>query len=255
MTRKLIEIERGHYKKTGPQYLFIDPEPLDDPACARDIDDPASVFAAYLRPKIKSGRDEASKEVREYLKVENLADAVAHTIQSLPEKRTAALRAWVDEALSSRIYLYADVDLRGEEVEMGIMLTTGGPRDAEVARVLLATGVVGASYASYGDYEMRRSFLHTAKNATPGFRKKPIGLELANKFEYDDVAEQLGFRRGTWKGPGIYDLNNRRVTFVGTRDAFRHATALQRAEVAIDDVRYDARHACVRLREQLAGAK
>jgi hypothetical protein len=48
---------------------FVDVRPVDDPACMRGEDDPSSAFSQYLLPKLKGSRDEASREVLEYLKV------------------------------------------------------------------------------------------------------------------------------------------------------------------------------------------
>lgn len=117
-------------------YELVETTPIDDPACARDENDLSSAFAQFLLPKVEHAKDDASKEVREYLKVEGLADAVAHTIQALPASKTRQLRAWTEQALSTRIYRQVKVFVRrgarnsGAYSEFGLILTTGGARDA-----------------------------------------------------------------------------------------------------------------------------
>lgn len=129
----LLDVEElgGRGLNRVRRYLFVDPTPFDEPACARDDSDPSSAFAQYIMPRVRAGKDEASKEVLEYLKVEPLADAIDDTIRSLPANKTRKLRTWVEEAAGSRVYRYVRVDVEGYvlEADVGFMHASEGPHN------------------------------------------------------------------------------------------------------------------------------
>ena len=146
--RKLIEVKPN---------FFIEPVPVDDTACARDLNDPMGAFAQYLLPRLKNANDEASKEVLALVKAgEGLGEAVAMTIQSLPTQKTKKLRAWTDEALSSNVYAYTQIQpSRGYEppfLVVGLLLTEGGPRD----KILQHSRVKQERASNYAPYRRAR---------------------------------------------------------------------------------------------------
>jgi len=121
--RKLVRIDKD---------FFVDPEPIDEPACLLDEGDPASAFSAFMLARLEDARDEASKEVlRSVEEGRDLGDAIVDAIESLPAQKTRKLRAWVSEAQTSRIYTYVKFFRSGTYV--GLRLTTGGPRDEVIA--------------------------------------------------------------------------------------------------------------------------
>lgn len=123
MGRKLVRIAKG---------VFVDPEPIDEPACLLDVDDPSSAFQAFVLPRIEDARDDASKEIMKSMEAgRSLGDAIVDAIESLPAQKTRRLRTWVDEAQSSRVY--ADVKFFQSGTYLGLRLTGGGPRSEIIA--------------------------------------------------------------------------------------------------------------------------
>lgn len=123
MTRKLVQFAK---------HAYADPEPIDEPTCLLDEDDPASAFQAFMLSRIKNSRDEASEEILKSMEAgRSLGDAIADAIESLPSQKTRKLRVWVDQAQSSRVYAYVKFFESGTYV--GLRLTQGGPTDELIA--------------------------------------------------------------------------------------------------------------------------
>ena len=244
-------------------WSFVSTTPIDEPECAR----PESVIeqTAWLLAKIKASKDEASQEVIEYLKVEPLADAIADTIRQLPMRKTMKLRDWTYQAITSRIYPYANINAAAVPVGRffiitGIMLTTGGPRDKELA----AQTVPG-----YGTYDMLVRSVPALLVKVASGKMQSQGLdgvrrdlnelpmvEVKSERAYNEACEALEISKRAWKGPGIYDFSYRRTPpsfVVRTEDEYRYAVALERAIESIADIRKltnELRDACAALRKK-----
>lgn len=116
-------------------YTLVDENPIEDPACMRDEDDPMSAFAQYLLPRLRQSRDEASREVLRFMEDgASISDAVIYTIKSLSTSKTKRLRVWVSEATSTRIYPFVEIAVIGNtrskevdaRVDFGLQITMSG---------------------------------------------------------------------------------------------------------------------------------
>jgi hypothetical protein len=233
--RKLIEIKPN---------FFIEPVPVDDDACVRDLNNPASAFTQYLLPRLKEARDEASEEVLALVKAgEGLGEAVAITIQNLSASKTRRLRAWTDEALSSHVYAYAQMlpGRRGQPsfLVVGLVLTEGGPGD-EILQRSTAKQFHATNYAPYrteaslGSWIRLRFASPSTINPTTWI---PPMVEVASEEQYDAALALLGLSGSAWELPGIYDFENFRrslPSYVGTVAEYEHAAARALAEKEIN---------------------
>lgn len=246
-------------------FTWVDTTPIDDPACVRDDSDPRSAFAQYLLPKLKDARDEASREVLEYLKVEDLTDAIAHTIQSLPANKTKKLRDWVREAQSTRIYAYCYVDTRGTgTAAVGLMLTAGKATDK-----ILATeeGYDIGIDLSYRHFEEVLEEMEEVVNSLPTmssaarksalekiFEEENRGMVLvSNERQYGYALQAMGISASAWNGAGIYDFYQQPPKFLGSLAAWRHAVALSTAEDMLAEQEFkpgQLKNMCTQLRSE-----
>src|SRR5262249_55110715 len=75
--RGRVFIHEAKHDLTSWTYMFVSSDAIEDPACARDENDPTSAFAQYLLPRLKESRDEASREVLDAMKAGRpIGDAV-----------------------------------------------------------------------------------------------------------------------------------------------------------------------------------
>lgn len=256
---KIIELNAPrHSYARNP--LFVGEHPIDEPACRLDIDDPSSAFAQYLMPRLKDGRDEASKEVLAFLKSgESLGDAVAFTIQSLSESKTKKLRAWIEEAYGSRFYPYATIGASAGGVSnVGIMLTVGGPRDTVLTKKHIRNWNVDADAFEFMSAS-RFYAITRGSNAEQDLREMlhdPYALrpEVMEKKTYDDALTLLGITQSGWKNPGLYDFKKSPPAYLGSRLEYEYAVAFREAQQAIAEMYDDASAlawACENLRAQV----
>jgi hypothetical protein len=240
MKSKLIE--RPSYE--ADTFMFVDSTPIDDPACMRDEDDPASAFAQYLLSKLKHDHGDASHEVLTAMKSgRSLTDAILDTIESLSPNKTKKLRTWVDEASSTRVFTFALVprDITRERVSVGVLLTTGGPKDYAEKRVTTFPEYVNAiDYQTVHDLRLRRKVGSTSL------------VYVDYEHAYESALEELGYSspyKG-WSGQGLYDFSKTWPEFLGTMEAFARVRAEKAAREAISAFLRSGEiaHECERLR-------
>jgi hypothetical protein len=250
MKSKLIE-RPSHDADT---FMFVDSTPIDDPACMRDENDPASAFAQYLLPKLKHDHGDASREVLMAMKSgRSLTDAILDTIESLSPNKTKKLRTWVDEASSTRVFTFALVprDIDREHVRVGVLLTTGGPKDYAVKRVSAAF----PEYVNGVHYQMVHELRAQIANGYGGsvIHSTPL-VYVDYEHTYESALEELGlpFPYKGWSGQGLYDFSKPWPEFLGTMEVFARARAEKAAREAISAFLRSGEIAdeCERLRER-----
>lgn len=224
----IVEIRRGEY---------VDPEPVEhEPGCVRFESDPGPAFENFLLPRLESVRDEASREILAAVRAGRpFGDAVLDVLESLPAHKTKKLRAWIEEARTTRIYAYVDVH-GTSRLSYGLLMTTGGPRDAVIAskemRTLELENV--APYWQFYDAikEMRRS---AGSSLGPAFVENPL-VEVSDEDEYDEALAMLNMspERGVWDKPGLYNFEESPPTYSGTVEDYEHESMKYEAEQALE---------------------
>jgi len=223
-------------------------------------------WLAYLLPRIRAAAargDAGCKEVLEYLKVEHLSDAITHTVQSLPAKKTLKLRTWVEQAAGSRFYPYAWLE-RGNN-SAGILLTYGGPLDPVVATTRIHGVQVDADAFEYMlagmlDGTITEGLRHAAKDVERGTRSaasleqlrrdslrvlanQPGGIGRVELREQHQLGERalaaLGLPASVWKGGGLYDFKKSPPAYLGTIKEYEYEQDVREARNAIADIYND----------------
>lgn len=239
---KLIET-RG-----ASPWFFVDPTPIEDPACVRDENDPHSAFAQYLMTRLVKSKDEASKDVLAAVKAgRGVADAAIDAIQALPAGKTKKLRAWMDEATSSRVYAYAEIFQKDGTAEAGLMLTEGGPKDKALAREQILNDDLDVGRTEY------RGADAVIVDIEDGAGRSDEGeyVHVFAQSQYDRALKALGKTKSRWEKPGIYFFDGGAPSYVGTVKEYEFACAYQEAESMIRAVRQDdvLHAACGQLRK------
>jgi len=263
VSRKRRIIERS-------KRVFVTAEPVEhEPNCIGSGD--ASAFDTFMLPRIQKMRDEASREILEYIAAgRSLYDAIADALRTLPTSKTRKLRKWIDEARSTKIYAYAQYiaatdKSRVQSAFVGLIRTAGGPKDREVDHQNV-DGYNASDVAFYwylGDAtdvidERRRS--HEAnlpysksfdwRRDIPAFEKLPL-VELPSKAGYDIAMHELRLEdsASTWQKPGLYDFRKMPPVFVSDVESYERAELLKNAAVLIDEMlkRNEWKDACTKM--------
>jgi hypothetical protein len=262
---KIIEVRKS---------LFVDPRPIDNEACTRDINDPTSAFAQYMLPRLKASQDEASKEVLALMEDgEGVGEAVALVIQSMPAPKTKKLRTWADEAIGSNVYAYAEIhgpryDGDRTIVATGLMLTEGGPRDKILYSSMAHQNRIinHAAYRSDVDLDVWIHLTRGSYAVAPPERKIVVAassrqdlrkhrmIEFTSKEQYDDVLALTRMSGSAWKGPGIYDVD-KKLSYVGTVAEYVQTADREAAETEIHSLlagyhASEIKTACERIRSR-----
>lgn len=254
---KYVEVARN---------TWVDPVPLDDAACARAESDPASAFAQYVLPRIKAGKDEASKEVLAFMKSgESIGDAIAFTIQSLPAGKTKKLRALVEEANSTRIYW--QVELHDDHAHVGLRLTAGGPKAEVLGEAHVHTHSYERGIAPYWTFTYAFDALVSEIGDATGEEARRTAyrlfaddvahvVEVKSRTDYDRAMRAMGMEPadGAWTKAGLYDFTEQPPTYVSTPDEYERAMFADEAENILDEVgdwdEGDVAEACTKVRKE-----
>ncbi len=215
-------IGQGKFVETSPVY--------DEPECVRLEPDPGPAFRDFMLPRLESARDEASAEVLAALRAgQYLGDAVASAIESLPARKTQRLRAWVEEARSTRVYAY--VWFHGlARLSYGLWMTTGGPRDEIIAHEEVGQYEL-ADFAPYWEFDDALREIKRKPSLRYALREDPM-VKINDEDEYNEALAVMDLppEGGVWVKPGLYDFRDRPPTYSGTLDDYRRDSMRQEAE-------------------------
>ena len=245
MKRKLIDLG----KRDGGYHVFVEPKPVEhEPECVGEGD--VGAFDKFLLPRIKNTRDEASREILEYMRAgRSLYDAVADALRSLPSAKTRKLRTWLDEARSTRIYASVRYLINPGTPEplyarVGLQKTVGGPKDKLLEwRELdqISTKDVGRSWifreaiVQIKNVAWAAPYYDLLQRVRWVFEKMPAVL-VSSEAEYNEVLHWTKLSDSKWKGGGLYNFNHMPPTFIGTVDDYRNEAMTTNAPLLIDDM-------------------
>lgn len=243
------------------KYQFVDSDPVESESGCMRMEPDSAAFQNYLLPRVEGARDdEACSEVLSSMHAgRSFGDAVLDAIESLPASETKKLRAWVEEARSTRVYAYVEFSGGLMHVYYGLMLTSGGPRDEILSSEQVGTYETNeiANYWYFSD-----AIKLLGKGAEPdehAFEEQPF-VEVTDEDEYDEAFEFLETSPGPhhrrnnrmWKKPGIYDFRDSPPTYVSSKEDYERESMKEAAERALEDMfsGEEWESACVTLLEE-----
>lgn len=228
----IVEIRRGEY---------VDPDPVEhEPGCIRLESDPGPTFENFLLPRLENARDEASREILAAVRAGRpFGDAVLDVLESLPAHKTKKIRAWIEEARTTRIYAYVDVH-GTSRLSYGLLMTTGGPRDAVIASKEMRTLELENVAPYWQFYDAIKEMQRSASAGILTSFDEPLGenplVDVSDKDEYDEALALMNMspEDGKWKKPGLYNFEESPPTYSGTVEDYEHESMKYEAEQALE---------------------